>query len=298
MTRAYALLLALLLAAAPLAPAAAESSGTPDETRWLAFLVAGESALAKEDFPEAEKLFRAALRETSAFAATDERRGVTLNLLATALNAQRRYREAETLLRQARAIWEKAPPDNELHLATTLHQQAGILHARGDREAAVTLLKRALAIRERDLPPEHRALRHTRESLAALGQPVAEAPARKTPAPKAPVKPKVAAAKSVKAARDPARAAAPAATGRFALHLASLKTVAGANKAWNALKSKHGPVLGELGLILQAADLGSRGTFQRVLAGPVAGKADARDLCRRLKAAGQYCTVVANPGAG
>ena len=287
MTRASAFLLALLLAAAP---AAAEPAGTPDATRWLAFLVAGESALAEEDFPEAEKLFRAALRETASFDATDDRRGVTLNHLATALNAQRRYRDAEPLLRQARAIWEKAPPKNQLHLASTLHLQAGILHARGDGEAAASLLKRVLAIRERNLPPEHRAIRHTRESLAALGQPVAKAPA------KPPGKP-TAVARPAQAERVLPKAASPAAPGRFALHLASLKSVAGANKAWNALKSKHGPVLDDLGLILQPADLGTRGTFQRVLAGPVARKAEARALCRRLEAAGQYCAVVANPGS-
>ena len=160
LTRSVVLLTALLLAGSP---------AWADATKWQAFLVAGESALTKKDFDEAEKLFRAALREASIFEKADERRGITLNHLATTLNAQRHYGNAEPVLLQAMAVWDEQPPSNELHLATTLHHLAGIYHARGEFEAAAEPLVRALAIRERFLPADHPALRHTRKSMAALG---------------------------------------------------------------------------------------------------------------------------------
>lgn len=321
MTRTFALLLSLLLAS---------TSVSADETKWQAFLVAGESALTKKDFAEAEKLFRAALREASAFEKTDERRGITLNHLATTLNAQRHYGHAEPVLLQAMTVWDDSPPSNELHLATTLHHLAGIYHARGEYEAAAKPLVRALEIRERSLPADHPALRHTRKSMAALGavlgtdhytlqagkqaaklakgKPARGETTQSQPAKGQPVKlagAKIVASKKAKAPVQTAAKMTKAQTakaetksetaGRFVLHLASFKTTEAAKQAWSRLQSNYAELLGDLALTLQAADLGDQGIFQRILAGPVKQKTAARDLCKQLKGKGQYCAVVPNP---
>lgn len=322
-TSLVVLLTALLLAASP---ARAEA------TKWQAFLVAGESALTKKDFDEAEKLFRAALREAAAFDKSDERRGITLNHLATTLNAQRRYGNAEPVLLQAMTVWDEQPPSNALHLATTLHHLAGIYHARGDYEAAAEPLVRALTIRERYLPADHPALRHTRKSYAALGavlgddhytlqdgkpqekaavakkaKPV-EPVALKTADDKAPVRlsalvpkaeagkpaPKTQADKKAKPAKKPAPVKKAAKkkpkSGRYLIHLASFKSETAASQAWARLQTKHAELAG-LDLTLQSTDLGDRGTFQRLLAGPVR-KTAGRDLCKQLKGKGLYCALV------
>ena len=319
MIRTFALLLPLLLAS---------TAASADESKWQAFLVAGESALSKKEFTEAEKLFRAALREASAFEKTDERRGITLNHLATTLNAQRHYGHAEPVLLQAMAIWDEMPPSNELHLATTLHHLAGIHHARGEYETAAKALVHALEIRERSLPADHAALRHTRKSITTLGAvlgkdhyilqagrpPAKQAKATKAvvkaePTKRAPVKLAMVKPAAPEKARAPAQTAAKPgkvrtaskaqtagqSAGRFVLHLASFKTVEAANQAWSRLQSTYQELLGNLALTLQPADLGDQGTFQRILAGPVTQKTAARDLCKRLKGKGQYCAVVPSP---
>jgi hypothetical protein len=81
--------------------------------------------------------------------------------------------------------------------------------------------------------------------------------------------------------------------GGFAVQLASLPSEMEATAARSALKSKHAALLGPLDLTLRRVDLGAdKGVWYRVLAGPFA-RAQAADLCARLRAAAADCLVIA-----
>jgi cell division septation protein DedD len=288
MTRLLALLLVLALW-----PAAAPA----EQSAWDAAMDGGEAAFAEMDLAEARTHFEAALEAAEAFAPGDPRLGLALASLATVLNGLGDYDKAEPLFKRALGIWESSPPASELHRATALHGLAGLYYARGEVEAAEPLIKRALAIREGALAAKHPAVLQTRKSLATLkrtkarqdpakAEPRAAKPAQTAAKPKAetpPAKPAQTAAKTAPPAPKP---------GSYAVHLASFRTVAGAKREWTDLQAAFPALLGGLSVAVEPADLGERGVFQRVLAGAFAKRAEARDLCARLEARDQYCTVV------
>ncbi|GAB4151021.1 MAG: hypothetical protein Tsb0016_23000 [Sphingomonadales bacterium] len=89
-----------------------------------------------------------------------------------------------------------------------------------------------------------------------------------------------------------ATAAAPQAEMEgWLLQLASLSNQAQAQATQERLWQRHGEVLGAIGYRLVEADLGDKGQFVRVMAGPVADLDGAKALCARLREAGQGCFV-------
>jgi len=84
---------------------------------------------------------------------------------------------------------------------------------------------------------------------------------------------------------------APTAVGNYRVQLAALKTEADANSAWKRLAAKYPDILGSLAPHLEKADLGTKGIYYRVQAGPFTDKNTARDICAKLKALGQQCLV-------
>lgn len=84
---------------------------------------------------------------------------------------------------------------------------------------------------------------------------------------------------------------APTAAGNYRVQLAALKSEADAKTAWKRLAAKYPDVLGSLSLHLEKADLGTKGIYYRVQAGPFTDKNAARDICAKLKAKGQQCLV-------
>ena len=98
------------------------------------------------------------------------------------------------------------------------------------------------------------------------------------------------AASSAPATAAPANDA-PTAAGNYRVQLAALKTEADANSAWKRLAAKYPDVLGSLAPHLEKADLGAKGIYYRVQAGPFTDKNAARDICTKLKAVGQQCLV-------
>ena len=84
---------------------------------------------------------------------------------------------------------------------------------------------------------------------------------------------------------------APTAAGNYRVQLAALKTEADAKTAWKRLAAKYPDVLGSLALHLEKVDLGTKGIYYRVQAGPFTDKNAARDICTKLKPKGQPCLV-------
>jgi|HubBroStandDraft_1064217.scaffolds.fasta_scaffold23502_3 hypothetical protein len=134
---------------------------------------------------------------------------------------------------------------------------------------------------------------------AADTPPPAEAPAQiasdtppaaaPSPAPAAPQqKPKVAALPPT-AAPPPASAA----LGKgYRLQLGSVRSPEAATQEWERLRQQNQDMLGRLGMSPTRVDLGDRGIFYRIQAGPVADAAAAERTCNELKRRGVGCLLV------
>jgi len=120
----------------------------------------------------------------------------------------------------------------------------------------------------------------------ASNTPPAAAP---SPAPAAPQqKPKVAALPPT-AATPPASAA----LGKgYRLQLGSVRSPEAATKEWERLRQQNQDMLGRLGMSPTRVDLGDRGIFYRIQAGPVADAATAERTCNELKRRGVGCLLV------
>lgn len=78
----------------------------------------------------------------------------------------------------------------------------------------------------------------------------------------------------------------------FALQLGSVRSRQEANVEWARLKRSHADILGGLQLTVLEADLGNRGTYYRLRAGPIASQSSARHLCNSLVDRKVACIVV------
>lgn len=78
-----------------------------------------------------------------------------LNKLGRFLLKHYALTQAETILRRALVIQEKTSGPDHLDTATSLHNLALLLDAKGDYAAAEPFCRRALAIREKALDPDH-----------------------------------------------------------------------------------------------------------------------------------------------
>lgn len=70
--------------------------------------------------------------------------------------------------------------------------------------------------------------------------------------------------------------------GKFRIQLGAFRTRAKATSHGQGLKRKHQGLLGQLNMVVERVDLGSRGIFFRLRAGPFANRQTARSLCRSL----------------
>jgi cell division septation protein DedD len=126
---------------------------------------------------------------------------------------------------------------------------------------------------------------------AAPGQPQPVTPPRSAAAPAQSPAP---AQQSKPAASEPAPARTVTATpgGNAKIQLASLKDQAAATATWNQLQKKFPDILGGLQPSYERVELGDRGTFIRLQAGPLKDRADAQAACNALAAKNQGCIVV------
>jgi len=89
----------------------------------------------------------------------------------------------------------------------------------------------------------------------------------------------------------PKSATPPAAGGTWRVQLGAQREMAAAENDWKRVSAKYADVLGGLTPTYERADLGDKGVFLRLQAGPVTG-VRAREICDRLKAANQGCLIV------
>lgn len=273
---------------------------------------------------EAEPLYKRAIE-------LDERAGednpglaTSLNNLAMLYRSQGRLNEAEPLYQRSVALLERALGPEHPDVAKGLNNLAVLYRMQGAAAKARPLQERALATAAKALGPEHPTTRTMRRNLEQVVTPAlaAEAPATGSGGPaKVPTRaakpPAIAAAaaKPVPSAKPAAagpRPAAPAAVagaaapasvaatsaarppaGRFALHIASLADPAAVPGEWRRLSGRH-PFLRALPVRPpQAVEVAGKGIAYRVAGGAFATRAEAASACERLRAAGQFCSVVA-----
>jgi cell division septation protein DedD len=96
-----------------------------------------------------------------------------------------------------------------------------------------------------------------------------------------------------KPAAAPATAPAAAAAGKgYHLQLGAVRSAEGAKQEWERLRQRQPDLLGALSLATPRVDLGERGTFYRIQAGPIADAAQAERRCNELKRRGIGCLLV------
>lgn len=83
----------------------------------------------------------------------------------------------------------------------------------------------------------------------------------------------------------------PATGGGYRIQLASERSEDTAKATWARLQKSHGDVLGSLRMQPARADLGERGIWYRVQAGPLEEK-QAKETCTRLKSRSVHCVLL------
>lgn len=82
-----------------------------------------------------------------------------------------------------------------------------------------------------------------------------------------------------------------------AVHLASYRSAKQAENGWKQIMRAHGNLLGQLEYQVSRVQLGSKGTYFRLKAGPLQSVTEAKSLCNQLKRRRQFCdTTVMNDG--
>jgi cell division septation protein DedD len=84
---------------------------------------------------------------------------------------------------------------------------------------------------------------------------------------------------------------APSAAAGYRLQLGAVKTPEMAKSESDRIKRQFGDLVGSLALSVERADLGDRGVFYRIHAGPIADAAQAERLCTQLRQRGQGCLL-------
>ncbi len=92
------------------------------------------------------------------------------------------------------------------------------------------------------------------------------------------------------AALAPATKATPG--GAYRVQLGAVRSEDAAKQEWERLKKQQPDVLGKLSLTTARVDLGDKGTFYRIQAGPIADQAQAEQACAALKSRNVGCILV------
>jgi tetratricopeptide (TPR) repeat protein len=129
-------------------PIAAQERGS----LWQTHTKAGQEAMGKRQYDQAENHFQEAFKEAESFGAQDYRFSYSIDNLARSLHFQKKYFEAEALYLRALGMQEaKYGPEHE-SIASRLIGLAEFYYSQPERKAeAETLMIRAIKIQEKAL---------------------------------------------------------------------------------------------------------------------------------------------------
>lgn len=88
-----------------------------------------------------------------------------------------------------------------------------------------------------------------------------------------------------------AAAAGSVAAEGLGVHIASYRDPNNAERGWKLAMAENPTVLSGTRPVIRKVDLGVKGVFYRLHAGPIGDKAKADNMCKALKATGHYCAV-------
>lgn len=242
-------------------------------------------------YKTAESLYLRAIALDEASRGKDaEGLATTLNNLALVYRKQGRLGEAERLHARSLHLLQDTLGANDARVAMSLHNLAAVYREQGRPDAARPLQERAVAVAEKSLGRGDPDAVRMRTALAALGtapRAGSAAPVRERQAPRV----------AGKSALPPPPLAEPdpptplAAGGGFAVQVAAVPRPDQVQGEWRRLVKRH-PDLRTLQLQpVQSVEVAGKGTFYRVIAGPLASKAAAEWLCARLRRAGAACRL-------
>lgn len=170
--------------------------------------------------------------------------------------------------------------------------QDSILLNQEGKQQPEELLPPPEAVKQRPVSATPAASPPTPQQTASTPPPVAPAP----PPQPAPPPPQVAAAPPPPASVVPPAKAAPTpaapASGAYRLQLGALGSEEAAKQEWLRLQKQQPDVLGKLSLAVSRIDLGAKGVYYRIQAGPIADAAQAAQSCATLKSRNVGCILV------
>jgi SPOR domain len=147
---------------------------------------------------------------------------------------------------------------------------------------------------EQLLPPPEAPL--PRPAAVANPAPQAVAPGVASPpappiAPAAPTSPAPATSPPPQTAAVPSMGAGSTIRG-YRLQVGAVKTPEIAKQEWDRIKRQNGDLVGSLSVAMDRVDLGGRGVFYRIHAGPIADATQAERVCAQLRQRGVGCILV------
>lgn len=137
----------------------------------------GNLYLMQEAYPDADAWLRRAAAEGERLDVPPADRAAVASNLAQAVHGLGDLDSADTLYRDAQALYAKAHPQGSPDAASVLNNRASLAIDRGDREAALALNRESLAMRRKvfrgDHPMVASAQAHVAQLVADLGDPAA-----------------------------------------------------------------------------------------------------------------------------
>lgn len=125
------------------------------ETRWQELMDSAGKLAQQKHYKDAEKQYKAALREAEAFGKQDPRLAKTLLDFATLYLSQRKFENAAPLCRRALTISESLQSPNDPKLISLVGRLADIERLVGKPDKAELLYQRAVDMTEKAFGAEH-----------------------------------------------------------------------------------------------------------------------------------------------